>query len=429
MSQVPDKEPYSREIHQFKTTPSMNPIRIDNYCFDRIHLWVRYDKDRIGFTELALEVFYPADRKANGLLMFNHGFLIGDDLLYLPKKLLCTFFNNDCPLFQKNPSEYYNYTSAIVERNWAFACVTACHKENEVMPWTDFGGNPRVGQEAYTAASYLIRYGATNMFHNESAVDKARFMVNNRVVFAGHSVGGAHAQAAATGFVNLQAIGEATGVRYNPVVYDREILPYHTEPLASWPEEYLADLVGLVQLSPVDMTQKALNFGMAPYRNALSTIPMPILMIIGQCDCAARKDSTPPAWSPDDQVETQFTEEAPSDGDSWAVVANVERGSHCGYLTRKNLLCTQADNASCGLCDADKGYKADGDETRFTVELFRRFLALFPDEGGFDGDFCQWIESPFMTWLNNASPDGSVSLVPFGGGDDYIDYTGKDRCA
>ncbi|MGC8774231.1 MAG: hypothetical protein ACP5R6_03070 [Chlorobaculum sp.] len=60
----------------------MKPIRIDDYCFDRIHLWLQYDPFVPEFIEMVIEVFYPANRKANGLVMFNHGFLIGNDLLW-----------------------------------------------------------------------------------------------------------------------------------------------------------------------------------------------------------------------------------------------------------------------------------------------------------------------------------------------------------
>ncbi|HED31889.1 MAG TPA: hypothetical protein ENN50_09495 [Prosthecochloris aestuarii] len=400
----------------------MNPICINNYCFDRIHLWVQYDKDRHGFTELAIEIFYPADRKARGLVMFNHGFLIGDDIFFLPKKLLCMFLNNGCPLFAKNPSSYYNYTSAIVPHHWAYACVTACHKENAAMPWTDFGGNPRVGQEAYIAASYLVRYGATNMFYRESSVEASRFMDTNRVVFAGHSVGGAHAQAAACGFGNLRDIGRATGVEFDPVVYDREILPYRTEPLSDWSRELRADPVGLLQLSPVDMTQKALNFGMAPYRHALSTMPLPDIMITGECDCATRSSSNPPSWSPDSGDETQFRQLAPEGSGSWAVVANVLDGSHCGYLTGKNMLCRQADTSSCGLCGPGQGYQAAGNEMEFTKALLDRFLASFPAEtGGIGPGRSEWLNSEVVRWLDTSSPGGHVSLMSYAPGR-YIDY-------
>ncbi|WP_317616275.1 hypothetical protein [Chlorobium phaeovibrioides] len=64
----------------------MKPICINGYCFDRIHLWVQYHKSIPLFIEVVVEVFYPKHRQAEGLVMFNHGFLIGNDLLYYPKK-------------------------------------------------------------------------------------------------------------------------------------------------------------------------------------------------------------------------------------------------------------------------------------------------------------------------------------------------------
>ena len=86
---------------------AMKPIRINDYCFDRIHLWVQYDWKIPQFVEVVVEVFYPKNRKANGLVMFNHGFLIGNDLLFYPKKIIGAFLG-DNPLFGINPSNYYN---------------------------------------------------------------------------------------------------------------------------------------------------------------------------------------------------------------------------------------------------------------------------------------------------------------------------------
>jgi len=94
----------------------MKAIRINNYCFDRIHLWIQYDWKIPQFTEVVIEIFYPENRQANGLLMFNHGFLIGNDLLFYPKKIIGALLN-DNPLFGINPSAFYNYSEAIVGQN------------------------------------------------------------------------------------------------------------------------------------------------------------------------------------------------------------------------------------------------------------------------------------------------------------------------
>lgn len=255
----------------------MKPIRIDDYCFDRIHLWLQYDPFVPEFIEMVIEVFYPANRKANGLVMFNHGFLIGNDLLWYPKKIAGMLLD-DNPLFGINPSAYYNYSEAIVEKNWAMAFVSASHAQVDWMPWTDIGGNPRVGQETFAAASYLIRYGLTEFFwlaesrgHNSKNFDaqlasKAKFLVSNNVIFAGHSVGGAHAQAAACGFDTLSQIGRQQCRPFNPVIYNRELLPTFSMPMTDWPEADRANPVGLLMLSPVDQHVPIFMPGMSDYR-------------------------------------------------------------------------------------------------------------------------------------------------------------------
>jgi|GEM_PF-97727 len=409
-----------------QTSSIMNPICINNYCFDRILLWLQYSPKCPSFVEVAIEVFYPKNLDANGLVMFNHGFLIGDDLLFIPKKILGMFLN-DSPLFNKNPSLYYNYTQSIVEKNWAMAFVTASHIESQYVPWTDFGGNPRVGQEAYAAASYLIKYGATNYFKSSSQVEKAKFMSSNNVIFAGHSVGGAHAQAAAVGFEKLQEIGNNSRFHYDPIIYNREALPANTGKLSNWDASDRAQPVGLLQLSPVDMTNSFLQFGMQDYRAALSTINMPNLMIVGQCDCAALQDSTPPAWACNESEKTEFREMAPVGSQSWAVAASVLKGSHCGYLTHNNFLCNQADNQNnCSLCPSGDAYKSVGPEMNFTIDLFKKFISIYPDKAPFDKDFCGWIKSPCLTWLNKDSPDGTIHMGKCNGS--YIDYVDKSRC-
>jgi len=409
----------------------MKPICINNYCFDRVHIWIQYDWRVPQFVELVIEVFYPLNRDANGLVMFNHGFLIGNDMLFYPKKIIGSFIN-DNPLFGINPSAYYNYTSAIVEKNWAMAFVTASHMQSAAMPWVDFGGNPRVGQDAYAAASYLVKYGATDDFyrideHNRSRsfydreiLDKTRFMKGNNVIFAGHSVGGAHAQVAAVGFEKLQELGRKNFRPFNPVIFDREFLPAYSDRMAEWDPEDRANPVGLIQLSPVDMKLPVLAPGMQPYREILAEREMPLLMVIGQCDCATLKSSNPPAWSSDTGTRTQFGQLASAK--SWSAIACVEKGSHCGYLTEESFFCDQADKPSeCTLCPEGESYASKGAETAFTAELFKRFIRLYPGEKGFQGDFNDWKGSDFMQWLNRPSPGGRVSLVPFADGQ-YVDY-------
>lgn len=401
----------------------MENIIINDYCFKRVYFWMQYTPEDLNFTEIAIDVYYPKDRKANGLVMFNHGFLIGTDLLYLPKRLLAGIFNNEqAPLFDNYPSYYYNYTSAIVEKNWAMAFVTSTHEQTEFTPTTDFGGNPRVGQEAYMAASYLIRFGATSTFYNASHSKLFQFMNSNNVIFAGHSVGGAHAQVAATGFDNLNAIGATTNKKFDPIVYDRIIFPRVTEKLSTWGADSRANPVGLVQLSPVDM-KNPLFGGMELYRQKLAKIPIPNLMIIGQCDCACLDTSQPPAWASDSAVSTEFSQMAPAGSDSWAAVANVEKGSHCGYLTEPNLLCSTADSASqCKRCPNTDKYQPQGMETDFTTEIFKHFISIYPANSGFTGTRKEWLESSCLKWLNNQKPaDTSINLVQFNGGE-YVHH-------
>jgi len=409
----------------------MKPICINNYCFDRVHIWLQYDWRIPQFVELVIEVFYPKNLDANGLLMFSHGFLIGNDLLYYPKKIAGAFLN-DNPLFGINPSAYYNYSQAIVERNWAMAFVTASHMQSLAMPWVDFGGNPRVGQDAYAAASYLVKYGATDEFYkidehnrNKGFYDReignrTRFMKGNNVIFAGHSVGGAHAQVAATGFEKLREIGKKTFRPFNPVIYDREILPAYSARMEEWDPKDRANPVGLVQLSPVDMKVPVLAPGMQPYREVLSEAQMPSLMVIGQCDCATLENSSPPSWSENAGAATQFSQLSSSR--SWAAVARIEKGGHCGYLTEESWFCSQADKPSeCALCPGTQTYKPEGAETAFTIELFRRYINLYSGHDGFKGGFEEWKGSDFMTWLNRERPDGKIALVPFPDGQ-YIDF-------
>ncbi|NTW93301.1 MAG: hypothetical protein HGB27_01315 [Chlorobiaceae bacterium] len=409
----------------------MKPICINNYCFDRVHIWVQYDWLVPQFVELVIEVFYPKNRAANGLVMFSHGFLIGNDLLFYPKKVAGALLN-DNPLFGINPSSYYNYSEAIVEKNWAMGFVTAAHMQSALIPWVDLGGNPRVGQEAYAAASYLIKYGATDefykidehnrnqSFHDREILNRTRFMKGNNVIFAGHSVGGAHAQAAAVGFENLRKLGGKSFRPFNPVIYDREFIPAYSERMEKWNPEDRANPVGLLQLSPVDMNIPLIAPGMKPYRDILSETGIPELMVVGQCDCATLESSNPPSWSSTSGTPTQFTQL--SSPESWSSVARIEKGAHCGYLTEKSELCKQADNPSkCKLCPGVETYKPNGAETAFTIDMFRRFIRLYPDAGGFQGTFEAWKQSDFMQWLNRESPDGTVRLVPFADGQ-YVDF-------
>jgi hypothetical protein len=401
----------------------MQPIRINNYCFDRIHTWIQYDKRIPQFIEVVIEVFYPENRQAEGLVMFSHGFLIGNDLLFYPKKIIGGLLN-DNPMFGINPSRYYNYSSAIVEHNWAMAFVTAAHMQSVAMPWIDFGGNPRVGQDAYAAASYLIKYGATDefykidehnrnrSFYNRELIKETGFMKGNKVIFAGHSVGGAHAQVASVGFKKLQEIGKSTSRSFDPVLYDRELIPALSCPMSTWSDDELANPVGFLQLSPVDMTVPILAPGMEAYRDVLSESPIPSVMVIGQCDNACLNMSKPPAWSSDAAKDNQFSQLASAS--SWATVANVAKGSHCGYLTDKNFLCSVADMSNpCKSTAAKDTYKAGGDESRFTTELFRNFIDFCHGNGVGNDDFNQWRDSKFIKWLNQESPDGVINLVPF----------------
>ena len=416
----------------------MKPVCINNYCFDCIHLWIQYDKQVPQFIEVVIEVFFPKNRKANGLVMFNHGFLIGNDLLFYPKKIIGALLN-DNPLYGINPSSFYNYSEAIVEKNWAMAFVSAAHSQTIGIPGIDIGGNPRVGQETYAAASYLVKYGATDFFYKEeshnrnrlffdsSVSGRAKFMISNNVIFAGHSVGGAHAQAAACGFETLEKLGKESYRLFDPVMYDREFIPAYSDPLSEWKSNERANPVGLIQLSPVDQKIPFISPGMQPYREVLSTRAMPIVMIVGACDCACLDDSNPPAWSDNVKVDTQFTQLAPSESKSWAVVARVEKGSHCGYLTETSDLCSVADsNKQCNRCPGITKYKPAGDETALTTELVKRFIAIYPDKGGFAGNFNDWIKSGFITWLNKESPNGIVKLVPFTPSN-YIDYASKNN--
>ncbi len=411
----------------------MQPIRFNNYCFDRIHTWIQYDLRIPQYVEVVIEVFYPVNGDAEGLVMFNHGFMIGYDLLYFPKKIASTLLD-DNPLFAINPSFYYNYTSAIVEKNWAMAFV-ATSQVQPGLPWTDIGGNPRVGQAAYAAACYLIKYGATDYFytgdeHNrdtiffdEEVVKQARFMKpgHNNVIFAGHSVGGAHAQAAACGFQTLQEIGEKTNCHFNPVMYDREIIPIRAKRMAHWQEEDLANPVGLLQLSPVDQKAPIIAPGMEPYRQALADKQIPIIMVVGDSDNACLSQSNPVAWSPDASKESEFSQLAPAGSDSWAVVANVAKGSHSGYLTEESDLCSLADDEAKKVDPTI--YNAGGEESRFTAELIKQFISIYSD-GGFKGNFSDWINSDCIKWLNRKNPYGSLDLVPFSDGR-YIDYARK----
>ena len=225
----------------------------------------------------------------------------------------------------------------------------------------------------------------------------------------------------------MQQIGSDSCRPFDPVIYDREIFPKYSERMSRWAPEERADPVGLVQLSPVDQKMPLIGPGMAEYRKVLSERQLPILMVVGECDSASLKDSQPPAWSPDPDTTSQFTQLAPQGGDSWAVVANVKNGSHCGYLTKKSDLCSLADEDS-GLCpEGTKTWKAGGEEAAFTTELFKQFIGMYPDGQGFPGDFKKWIHSDFIKWLNRENPYGKINLVPFSD-DTYIDYASRGGC-
>jgi len=316
--------------------------------------------------------------------------------------------------------------------------ISASHSQGTGLPAIDISGNPRVGQEAYAAASYLARYGVTDFFTEKKSTEgarslltaasprKSRFMTSNKVIFAGHSVGGAHAQAAACDFEQLQDIGGKTGKTFNPIIYDREFLPASTEPLSEWNPAHRASPVGLLQLSPIDQKFPLVAPGMQPYREALSVKPMPMVMAVGECDCPSLTGSTPPAWKEENESPTQFRQLAPEGGSSWAVATRIAKGSHCGYLTEPDTLCQVSDSKKeCHLCPNIEPYAPDGEESAFTTELFRRFIAHQSKSAQGEASRDEWLKSSFMVWLNRESPDGTVKLLPFRSGQ-YIDYAGAE---
>ena len=141
-------------------------------------------------------------------------------------------------------------------------------------------------------------------------------------------------------------------------------------------------------------------------------------MIVGECDCACLDSSQPPAWSSDSAVTTEYSQMAPAGSEAWAVVANVENGSHCGYLTEPNAFCSTADNDSnCTRCKDKKKYKPVGKESDFTAKLFKEFIDIYPANSGFTGTRQAWLDSSCLKWLDNQNPIGtSVKLVQFKGG-------------
>lgn len=416
----------------------MYALQIGNYEFKRLYLWLQYS-DKLPFlSEIVIEVFYPVNKAADGLVMFDHGFLIGIDPLFYPKQIISKLTNLDTPLFQVNPSWYYNYSQAAMNNNWALAFVTTSHQQLDVMPWTDLGGNPRVGQAAYAAASYLLRYGATYKYNDADAVADSQFIcpnasnfneMGNRVIFAGHSIGGAHAQVAATGFDALQEIGGRTMMPFDPIFYNREVVPDHTPPMSRWSESDRAKPIGLLQLSPVDgaggQLLPLLVPGMKPYREYLSGVSMPNLMVTGACDsaCLDAAKSNPPAWiDVEDRTESQYAQMAYGGGTSWAATCMVERGSHCGYLGHMNDLCKQADKKS--FCDASvTPYAAREAEYCFTCELVDQYINFVAGKDPSNCSYDSWKNGSFMQWLNKEKPGSSgISLRQFPDG--YVHFPG-----
>lgn len=413
----------------------MYPIQIGNYDFKRIYLWLQYSDRLPFFTEVVIEVFYPNNMQADGLVMFNHGFLIGFDPFFYPKQLLSKITNQDTPLFEVNPSWYYNYSQAAIDNNWALAFVTTVHQQIDGMPWTDFGGSARPGQAAYAAASYLIRYGATHKYNDEKAVkafqflkpaaatSKAGLSKGNRVLFAGHSVGGAHAQAAATGFANLRDIGRKNFTSYDPVFYNREVTPDHTPPLSKWTPEEMADPVGVLQLSPVDgaggKIVPVFAPGMKPYRQKLAEMKIPNLMVVGNCDSACLTTaSNPPAWSATGS-NNQYAQMTPAGKESWGAVCMVEDGGHCGYLLHRNDLCSMADaqpNKLAGCKDATV-WQAGEAEFHFTNELMRRYIDQLASDKPKIDSFDDWKGCELVSWLSDETSDKQgISLAKFADG-------------
>ncbi|HWQ26452.1 MAG TPA: alpha/beta hydrolase [Chlorobaculum sp.] len=406
----------------------MYPIQIGNYSFKRMYLWLQYSKSLPNFTEIVIEVFYPNDCQAEGLVMFNHGFLIGTDLSFYPKYIYSILMGSDSPLYQINPSWYYNYSDAAIKNHWALAFVTACHQQVNSMPWTDFVGNPRVGQEAYAAASYLLRYGATYRYNDSDQVKASRFLkksaMQNKVIFAGHSVGGAHAQAAATGFDNLQRIGDDQWMPFDPVFYNREVCPVSTPPMSTWDANQRAKPVGLLQLSPVDNKIPVLFPGMEKYRRQLATMPLPNLLVTGQCDYTCLKSSTPPAWIKEsDRTDSQFAQMAYGSSQSWAATCMIEKGSHSGYLRHNNDLCSQADKNDwkCDGCKDVTPYPAKVEQYTFTNELLDRFIKFSSSANPQGGSFDEWKNGSLVKWLNNSNPAGTgITLNKFTDG--YVHF-------
>ncbi len=411
----------------------MHPIEVGYYDFQRIYLWLQYSDKLPLFTEIVIEVFYPNDMQAKGLVMFDHGFMIGPNLLFYPELVYSKITNKETPLFQVNPSRYYNYTKAAVDNKWAMAFVTTCHQQVEGMPWTDFGGSPRVGQSAYAAACYLIRYGATHKYDDTKAVNKARFLssmgkstngncMGNNVIFAGHSVGGAHAQAAACGFEALQEIGAQSLKFYDPIFYNGEVCPKHTPPLSKWDASQMATAAGLLQLSPVDGANGTLipilAPGMKPYREYLSRVPMPNLMVTGSSDsaCLDPNKSNPPAWiDVNDKKSSQYAQMAYTCKDSWAATCMVENGSHCSYLSEENGICSAAEN--------NPTYRAGGAEYTFTNELFDQYIQLVSAAGPAGCSLTDWKAGSLMQWLNKEKPGTSgITLTKFPDG--YVHFPG-----
>ncbi|NTU53441.1 MAG: hypothetical protein HGA97_07045 [Chlorobiaceae bacterium] len=415
----------------------MYPIQVGNYDFKRFYLWLQYYDKLPAFTEIVIEVFYPNNMQADGLVMFNHGFLIGTDFLFYPKLLLSKITNQDTPLYEINPSWYYNYSQAAIDNNWALAFVTTCHQQFDIMPWTDLGGNPRVGQAAYAAASYLIRYGATYKYQDDAAVAKAKFLnsdaaknnsMDNRVIFAGHSVGGAHAQVAASGFDALQRIGAKNLMPFDPIFYNREFIPDHTPPLSEWSASMRAKPAGLLQLSPVDgaggRTVPFMAPGMKPYREYLSGVNLPNLMVTGACDsaCLDAANSCPPAWiDVQDRSESQYAQMAYSNSNSWAATCMVERGSHCGYLGHCNDLCKEADKKS--KCESSvTPYAAREEEFHFTGQLLDHYIRFIEGCDQANCTFDDWKNGSLIQWLNKEKPeDSGISLKPLDGS--YVHFS------
>jgi len=117
---------------------------------------------------------------------------------------------------------------------------------------------------------------------------------------------------------------------------------------------------------------------------------------------------------------SQFAQMAPSGSDSTAAICMVEKGSHSGYLSHSNILCSQADKTSCDCegCKDLQPYLAAEEEFVFTNELIKRFIDQCSSDTPVD-----WRQSDLVRWLDNSTPEGTdITLKKFSDG--YVHFAG-----